>query len=119
MSVPQLARVAFAAARAGRAFGLALPLAGTLGTVGHLLLVLACQPAPADTLSPFVYQYLILAALLGRLVFGGMPTLTKVAGTPTLRAISLEVYGHALGGEPGAARTRGGDADSTRRRPTT
>lgn len=46
---------------------------GMLGTVGHLLLVLALGVAPTATLMPFVYLQIVWAAGLGHLVFGHAP----------------------------------------------
>jgi drug/metabolite transporter (DMT)-like permease len=52
--------------------GMALGV-GVLGTVGHLLLVLALGVAPTATLMPFVYLQIVWAAVLGHLVFGHAP----------------------------------------------
>jgi len=93
---------------------------GTLGTIGHLLLVRAFQAAPAATLSPFLYVYLIWATLLGWLVFGNFPAPTTIAGALIILASGLYVYRHAPRADPGASRMQGGAADSTTmRRPTT
>ncbi|ACB34848.1 protein of unknown function DUF6 transmembrane [Leptothrix cholodnii SP-6] len=46
---------------------------GLLGTVGHLLLILALGCAPASRLVPFLYAQLGMAALIGWLLFGDLP----------------------------------------------
>ena len=53
---------------------------GTFGAVGHWLLILAHERAPASTLAPFFYAQLIGAAALGWLVFGNLPDLWTVVG---------------------------------------
>ena len=50
-----------------------LVLIGLLGTVGHLLLILALGCAPASRLVPFLYAQLGMAALIGWLLFGDLP----------------------------------------------
>jgi drug/metabolite transporter (DMT)-like permease len=50
-----------------------LVLIGLLGTVGHLLLILALGCAPASRLVPFLYVQLGGAALVGWLLFGDLP----------------------------------------------
>ena len=53
---------------------LALVLAvGLLGTVGHLLLILALGLAPTATLMPFTYTQIAVAAGVGWLVFAHVP----------------------------------------------
>lgn len=46
---------------------------GLLGTVGHLLLILALGLAPTGTLMPFVYTQIAVAATIGYFVFGHAP----------------------------------------------
>lgn len=50
-----------------------LLLIGALGTVGHLMLILAMGLAPTATLMPFVYTQIASAAALGWLVFRHLP----------------------------------------------
>ncbi|HTP72489.1 MAG TPA: DMT family transporter [Burkholderiaceae bacterium] len=53
--------------------GLLLLALGTLGTVGHLLLIRALGMAPASTLMPFLYAQIGIATLIAWLVFGHLP----------------------------------------------
>jgi drug/metabolite transporter (DMT)-like permease len=46
---------------------------GALGTVGHLLLILALGMAPTATLMPFVYLQIAVATVIGALVFHQLP----------------------------------------------
>lgn len=48
-------------------------LIGALGTVGHLLLILALGMAPTATLMPFVYLQIAVATGLGWLIFRQVP----------------------------------------------
>ncbi|MEY8878036.1 MAG: DMT family transporter [Leptothrix sp. (in: b-proteobacteria)] len=50
-----------------------LVLIGVLGTVGHLLLILALGCAPASRLVPFMYAQIAGAAAIGWLMFGDLP----------------------------------------------
>jgi len=50
-----------------------LLLVGVLGTLGHLLLVLAMGLAPTATLMPFIYLQIGTAAIAGWIVFGHLP----------------------------------------------
>ena len=50
-----------------------LLLLGVLGTVGHFLLILAYQRAPATTVMPFLYTQIAFAVLGGWLVFAHVP----------------------------------------------
>jgi drug/metabolite transporter (DMT)-like permease len=59
----------------------ALPLAtqgliaqiGLLGTVGHLLMILAFRRAPASRITPFLYSQIAIAMLLGWAALGHVP----------------------------------------------
>lgn len=56
------------------AWHIALLLAiGTLGTVGHLLLILAVRQAPTSTLMPLLYVQIAAATVLAWWVFGHWP----------------------------------------------
>lgn len=50
-----------------------LLLLGALGTVGHLLLILAFGMAPISLLTPFTYMQILFAVLAGWLVFRHVP----------------------------------------------
>lgn len=50
-----------------------LLLIGTLGTTGHLMLVLAFGMAPTGTLMPFIYTQIGFAAVIGWLAFRQLP----------------------------------------------
>ena len=59
---------------------LQLCLIGLLGTVGHFLLILAFQRAPASRLSPFLYTQIGFAMLCGWWVYGHVPGGLEIAG---------------------------------------
>lgn len=46
---------------------------GLMGTVGHFMLILAYQRAPAGTLTPYLYSQIAFAMLGGLLVFSHVP----------------------------------------------
>ena len=71
---------------------LALLAIGTLGTIGHFLLIRAFQSTPAATLSPFLYVYLIWATLLGWLLFGDLPAVSTIVGALVIFGSGLYVY---------------------------
>jgi drug/metabolite transporter (DMT)-like permease len=58
----------------------------TLGTAGHLLLILALGMAPTATLMPFVYTQIPLATALGWLVFGQWPDAVAWIGMAVITA---------------------------------
>jgi drug/metabolite transporter (DMT)-like permease len=53
---------------------------GIMATVGHFVLILAFQRAPASTLTPYLYSQIAFAMLGGWLVFGHVPDATALAG---------------------------------------
>lgn len=57
-----------------------LALMGLAGTVGHFLLILAYQRAPASTLTPFLYAQIAFAMLAGWLVFSHVPDGSSALG---------------------------------------
>jgi len=59
---------------------LLLCLVGLLGTVGHFLLILAFQRAPASRLSPFLYTQIGFAMLCSWWVYGHVPGGLEIAG---------------------------------------
>jgi len=59
---------------------------GVMGTVGHLVMILAYAKAPVSTLTPFLYTQIAFAMLGGWLVFSHVPDQWSVLGI-TLIAI--------------------------------
>ncbi|MFC5498226.1 DMT family transporter [Caenimonas terrae] len=59
---------------------LALGLMGVMATIGHFLLILAYQRAPAATLTPYLYTQIAFAMLCGWLVFRHVPDGLSMAG---------------------------------------
>jgi drug/metabolite transporter (DMT)-like permease len=57
-----------------------LCLMGFMGTVGHFLLILAYQRAPASTLTPYLYAQIAFAMLGGWLLFARIPDRTSLFG---------------------------------------
>jgi drug/metabolite transporter (DMT)-like permease len=53
---------------------------GTLGGVGHFLLILAYQRAQASVLAPFAYTQILWATLAGWLLFGELPDAVALVG---------------------------------------
>ena len=53
---------------------------GRDATVGHFLLILAYQRAPAATLTPYLYTQIAFAMLAGWLVFQHVPDRWSTAG---------------------------------------
>ena len=65
---------------------------GTLGTLGHFLLIRAFQEVPAATLSPFMYVYLVWATALGWMIFDDVPGLMTWVGGAVILASGLYVF---------------------------
>jgi drug/metabolite transporter (DMT)-like permease len=57
-----------------------LCLMGFMGTVGHFILILAYQRAPASTLTPYLYAQIAFAMVGGWLMFGHVPDETSLVG---------------------------------------
>ncbi len=57
-----------------------LCLIGLMGTVGHFLLILAFQRAPASTLSPYLYTQIGFAMFCGWVVYDHVPGGLELAG---------------------------------------
>jgi drug/metabolite transporter (DMT)-like permease len=57
-----------------------LALMGFLGTIGHFILILAYQRAPASTLTPYLYAQIAFAMLGGWVVFSQLPDAISLAG---------------------------------------
>ena len=70
---------------------LALCFMGTAATIGHFVLILGFQRAPASTLTPFLYTHIAVAMLGGWLVFSHVPD------GPTLLGIGLIAFCGAAG----------------------
>ena len=69
--------------------GVAFIGAGVLGAVGHFLLIRAHSDAPATLLAPFGYSQLVVALLLGWLVFGQLPDGIALVGIAFIAASGL------------------------------
>ena len=63
---------------------LLMGLIGVLGGVGHGLLVVAHQDAPASTVAPFMYVQILWAIGLGWLVFGSWPDFPTLVGAAVI-----------------------------------
>jgi drug/metabolite transporter (DMT)-like permease len=58
----------------------ALCFMGVMATVGHFMLILAFQRAPAATLTPYLYSQIGFAMLGGWLLFSHLPDAWSFAG---------------------------------------
>lgn len=65
---------------------------GLLATFGHVFVVKAFQLAPASLLAPFQYLEIVSAVILGFVVFGDMPSLSKWAGIAIIVSSGLFVF---------------------------
>lgn len=63
---------------------------GAIATIGHLLVVHASRLVPASLLAPFQYLEIVMAVLIGLVVFSEFPSLSKWIGI--LIIISSGVY---------------------------
>lgn len=59
---------------------LVIILLGTIATAGHLMVVFALQRADAGMLAPFQYLEVVVASLLGFLIFGDVPKTSTIFG---------------------------------------
>ncbi len=71
---------------------LGLLVIGILGTAGHFFLIRAFEIAPAATLSPFMYLYLLWATGLGWLIFSDIPGVSTILGAIIIFGSGLCVY---------------------------
>lgn len=78
-------------------------LAGVVGTMGHFLLILAFQRAPASGLTPFTYAHLVFATMLGWLAFGDLPDAVTFAGIALIAGSGLLLTWHERRRSPIAA----------------
>lgn len=67
-------------------------LLGSVGTVGHLMVVQAFKLAPASTLAPFQYLEIVTAVILGLLLFGDFPTPSKWLGIMIIIGSGIYVF---------------------------
>lgn len=65
---------------------LALCFMGVMATVGHFMLILAYQRAPASTLTPYLYSQIAFAMLGGWLAFSHVPDGWSVLGMAMIAA---------------------------------
>jgi len=65
---------------------------GLLGGTAHFLLIMAFSMAPAATLQPFGYTQLLLAVILGYLVFGDVPDLFVLVGGALVVLAGLDTF---------------------------
>jgi drug/metabolite transporter (DMT)-like permease len=63
---------------------LALGLMGVMATIGHFMLILAYQRAPAATLTPYLYTQIAFAMLGGFIVFRHVPDGWSMVGIVTI-----------------------------------
>lgn len=67
----------------------AMATMGAFGALGHWLLILAHQRAPAPVLAPFNYTQLLWMIVTGNLVFGDRPPLPTLLGAALVVACGL------------------------------
>jgi drug/metabolite transporter (DMT)-like permease len=70
---------------------LLMALLGALGGVGHYLLVLAYERAPASLVAPLSYAGMLFATLYGLVLFGEAPDAATLLGAPVVAAGGLLV----------------------------
>jgi drug/metabolite transporter (DMT)-like permease len=71
---------------------------GVVASLGHWLLILAHQRAPAGILAPFIYTQIIYMMLLGYFVFGDVPDRYTLIGAAIVIASGLYLlYRQKLG----------------------
>ena len=74
---------------------------GVFGALGHWLLILAHQRAPASVLTPFSYTQLIWMIVSGALVFGDIPPAATLIGAGLVVACGLFLVLHERHGGRG------------------
>ena len=65
---------------------------GVVGTVGHLLVVLAYRRAPVSVLAPFQYVEIISATILGLLLFDDFPDLLTWGGISLIVSAGIYIF---------------------------
>lgn len=63
-----------------------LCLMGLMGTIGHFMLILAYQRAPASTLTPYLYAQIAFATLCGWVMFSQVPDAVSLIGMGMIAA---------------------------------
>lgn len=69
-----------------------LVLLGTIGAIGHFLLIEAFRHAEASALAPFSYAALLFSLLWGALFFAEYPDLATIAGAALIVAAGLVIW---------------------------
>lgn len=69
-----------------------LLLLGTIGTIGHLMVVQAFKLAPASLLAPFQYLEIVTAVIVGLVLFGDFPTPSKWLGIGIIVGSGIYVF---------------------------
>jgi drug/metabolite transporter (DMT)-like permease len=67
---------------------------GLLGTLGHLLFILAFRHGPAPALVPFTYMQLVWATLIGWLAFKDFPDNWTLTGMTVIAGSGLWIALH-------------------------
>jgi drug/metabolite transporter (DMT)-like permease len=80
--------------------------AGLLGGVGQILLTESYRHAETSVIAPFEYVSMLLAIVLGYLIFAEIPTVTTLVGAAIIVAAGIFIIWreHKLGLERGRAR---------------
>lgn len=71
-----------------------LVVGGMVGTLGHLLFVLAFQRGAASALTPFTYVHLVWAMAIGWIVFGTFPDGVALVGMAVIAGSGLLITLH-------------------------
>ena len=71
-----------------------LVVGGMVGTLGHLLFILAFQRGAASALTPFTYVHLVWATLIGWVAFGTFPDGYALAGMAIIAGAGLLITLH-------------------------
>jgi drug/metabolite transporter (DMT)-like permease len=72
---------------------------GLFGTLGHVLMFMAAERAPAPMISPMIYTQLVLAVIIGWTIFGDPLTPTTAAGVALIVGCGLYVWRSGLAEE--------------------
>ncbi len=83
-----------------------LTVVATLGTAGHLMLILALGMAPTATLMPFIYTQIPIATAISWLVFGQLPDAIAWVGMAVIMACGASAAWLNLRARPLAAAPR-------------
>jgi drug/metabolite transporter (DMT)-like permease len=95
-----------AARTASHAHWLILTAVATLGTGGHLMLILALGMAPTATLMPFIYAQIPIATAISWLVFGQLPDAVAWVGMTVIMACGATAAWLNLRARPAAIAPR-------------